>query len=836
MTLGRRLLRFSAPLAIFVVLVLTSSAFFASYNLSRDEMVASLKHNVRTAAETHGDVFRTIQQTSDRAADAMRLRLTQESGGIDVDAEFDRTFPKHADGTRRSAADSFDGGRRGAGYAYGMGAFISGATRLDRERKILLLSAYDVVQKLGEGLVSGIDNFYFYTDDNALIIFAPKREDRLAYYRSTAPADFDFSTSPPVTLVKNNTDPGGRMVCTPLENIISEKNGPKISSGCVAPFMRDRRLEGAWGATLLLDGWMRKATTPADGLPAPFIIDQSGGLIAHQDILPGAKAGKTSDELGAELGTKALARRIADAKAPSGVFHYAPWDAYIAFATFDGPNWRYVVSVPASVIQARALRASLAIALIGLAAMAALGGILIYSAERFVGAPLKLLAAQAGGDGRFRDSPHFADAWRDDEIGALARSFAARDARFAELTFSLERRVAERTQELEEQRMLAEAANLAKSAFLAKMSHEIRTPMNGVLGMAAALSQTALSEPQQRMLKVVTDSGDALMTVLNEILDLSKIEAGKMEIETAPFDLSGLIRSVAALHALKAEEKGLKFDVEGLPTQTKGVIVVGDGGRLRQILNNLLANAVKFTSKGVVLLRVEINEKLEAVTALFEVVDSGPGIDAATQARLFQPFVQADASTTRRFGGTGLGLAIAKALALLMGGELTLESAPGRGATFRLRIGFERAPAGFAEIAAKAPVSLTRKIRALAADDNLTNRLVLKTFLDQGGVEGVYVDSGAAAVEAFKTERFDIVLMDIQMPEMDGVEATRRIRAHEAANGVKRTPVIALTANVMRHQVDDYLAGGLDGAVAKPLRAADLFEAIRRATADADAA
>jgi signal transduction histidine kinase/ActR/RegA family two-component response regulator len=835
MTLGRRLLLFTAPLAILIVLALTATAFFAFFDLNRDQIVASLKHNVRVAAETHGDVFRTTQQTSLKAAEALRLRIERLDPKVDVDAEFDRIFPQQADGTRRSASNSFDGVRWGeAGYAYGMGAFISGATPLDRERKIFFLSVYDVVQKLGEGLVSGIDNFYFFTADNALVMFAPQRADRLEYYRFKAPADFDFSNSPPVQFIKANPDPGGRMLCTPLENVISDKNGPKISSGCLSPFVQEGRLKGAWGTTLLLDGWMRKATTPGDGLPAPFVIDQFGGVVAHQDILPGAKAAKTSDEVAADIGAKALAERIAANKTPSGVFKYAPWDAYIAYATFEGPNWRYVVSVPASVIQAKALQSSLAIALIGLLAMAALGGVLVYATERFLGAPLKLLAAQAGGDGRFRDSPRFAEAWRDDEIGALARSFAARDARFAELTLSLERRVTERTQELEEQRALAESANLAKSAFLAKMSHEIRTPMNGVLGMASALSQTPLSEPQQRMLKVVTDSGDALMTVLNEILDLSKIEAGKMEIETAPFDLSNLIRSVAALHAMKAEEKGLKFDVEGLLGE--GVVVIGDGGRLRQILNNLLANAVKFTDKGSVLLRATVDEKPNAVTALFEVVDTGPGIDAATQTRIFQPFVQADASTTRRYGGTGLGLAIAKALALLMGGELTVESAAGRGATFRLRIGLERAPAGFAEVAARSPTALSRRMCVLAADDNLTNRLVLKTFLDQGGVDGVYVDSGAAAVEAFKSQRFDVVLMDIQMPEMDGVEATRRIREYEAARGAKRTPVLALTANVMRHQVDEYLAQGLDGALAKPLRAPDLFEAIRRCTAEADAA
>ncbi len=835
MTLGRKLLFFTAPLAILVVLALTATAFLGFFDLSRDQMVASLKHNVRTAAETHGDVFRTTQQTSDRASAALRMRLEHWHDAVDVDAEFDRTFPKQADGTRRSAPNSFDGAPRGqSGYSYGMGAFISGETALDRERKILFLSVYDIVQKFGEGLVSGLDNFYFFTPDNALIIFAPNRPDKLEYYRITAPADFDFSDSQPVQFVTRHGDAGGRMLCTPLENVIYDKGGPKISSGCLAVFSKDGRLAGIWGTTLLLDGWMRDATTPRDGLPAPFIIDQFGGVVAHQDILPGSEAGKTSDEVAADLGTKALAARIAAQKTASGVFKYEPWDAYIAYATFGGPNWRYVVSTPASVIQNKALLSSVTIALVGLAAMAALGLILIFAAERFVGAPLKLLAAQAGGEGRFRDSPHFAEAWRDDEIGALARSFAGRDARYAELMLSLERRVAERTRELDEQRALAESANLAKSAFLAKMSHEIRTPMNGVLGMAAALSQTALSEPQQRMLKVVTDSGDALMSVLNEILDISKIEAGKMEIEAAPFDLGALIRSVASLHRLKAEEKGLRFSVEA--PQDAALIVIGDDGRLRQILNNLLSNAIKFTAKGSVTLKVAIQETPQSVTALFDVIDTGPGIDAATQSRLFQPFVQADASTTRRYGGSGLGLAIAKALASLMGAELTLESAPGRGATFRLRIGFQRSPAGFAEHAAQAPAPPSRAVRVLAADDNLTNRLVLKAFLEQGGIGCVLVESGAAAVTAFKAEPFDLVLMDIQMPDMDGVEATRLIRAHETGCGSRRTPIIALTANVMRHQIDDYLAAGLDSALAKPLRAPDLFATIHRYMAKADAA
>lgn len=835
MTLGRRLVLFTAPLAIFVVLALTAAAFLASFDLNRDQIVASLKSNVRIAAETHGDVFRTAQQINGRASEALRLRLAHWDEAADVDAEFDRVFPIQPDGTRRSAPDSFDGApRTGGGFSYGMGAFISGKTPLDRDRKILFLSAYDIVQRFGESLVSGLDNFYFFTPDNALIIFAPNRADRLEFYRVKAPADFDFSQSQPVRFIADHGRLDGSMACTPLENVIYDKDGPRISSGCLSVFARDGGLAGIWGTTLLLDGWMRQATTPGDGLPAPFIIDQFGGVVAHKDILPGAAANTTSDILSDELGTRALSRRIAGQKSASGVFSYEPLGAYVAYATFEGLNWRYVVAMPRSAIQAKAIGSSLTIAMIGLAATAALGIILVFAAERFVGAPLKLLSAQAGGEGRFRDSPHFADAWRDDEIGALARSFAARDARYAELTFSLERRVAERTAELDEQRALAESANLAKSAFLAKMSHEIRTPMNGVLGMASALAHTNLSEPQLRMLKVVTDSGDSLMTILNEILDLSKIEAGRMEIESAPFELAALIRSVGALHAPKAEEKGLKFSIEA--PETASLVLLGDSGRLRQILNNLLANAIKFTSKGSVTLRVSLDVRPNDVAAQFDVTDTGPGIDAATRARLFQPFVQADASTTRSFGGTGLGLAIAKALANLMGGELGLNSAPGGGSTFHLRIDIQRPAAGFIPAAEAVAAPLSRRVRVLAVDDNATNRLVLKSFLEQGGCDSVFVDSGRSAIAAFKSERFDVVLMDIQMPEMDGVEATRLIRAHESAIGAAPTPIIALTANVMRHQIEEYLAAGLDGALPKPLRTAELFDAIRRLTISADAA
>jgi signal transduction histidine kinase/ActR/RegA family two-component response regulator len=374
----------------------------------------------------------------------------------------------------------------------------------------------------------------------------------------------------------------------------------------------------------------------------------------------------------------------------------------------------------------------------------------------------------------------------------------------------------------------ATAASEAKSLFLATMSHEIRTPLNGVLGMAQAMAGDELTAAQRGRLDVVRQSGQSLLTILNDILDLSKIEAGKLEIEQTDFDLTTVAQGAYDIFEAIADDKGIGFSLDVAPGAVGAYR--GDPTRIRQVLCNLISNAVKFTEAGEVRVAVDWAHDRVGGRLRMTVCDTGIGMTPEQTGVLFQKFVQADASTSRRFGGTGLGLAVCGKLIELMEGEISIDSQEGRGSTFTVVLPLERlADHKVAETAsvASAPTGL----RVLAVDDNEVNRLVLKTLLEQFGVETELADTGQRALEAWEAGGWDLVLMDIRMPVMDGVEATAAIRRREAQTGRARTPIIALTADAMSHQVDAFLAQGFDGHVSKPIEIGQLLAAMEAALA-----
>ena len=378
---------------------------------------------------------------------------------------------------------------------------------------------------------------------------------------------------------------------------------------------------------------------------------------------------------------------------------------------------------------------------------------------------------------------------------------------------------------LEEALERAKAANIAKSTFLATMSHEIRTPLNGVLGMAQAMAGDQLSARQRDRLNVIRESGEGLLAILNDVLDLSKIEAGKLDLEDIDFDLEQIARGAYTAFTSIANRKGISFALD-LGNACGGYR--GDPTRLRQILYNLISNALKFTECG----EIRVTALSGPAGLEFRVADTGIGMSEETVARLFTSFGQADASTTRRFGGSGLGLAISLELAELMGGTIRVDSTLGKGSVFCVALPLPRvqlAPQAPGPASSIPEVTRPLELRVLAAEDNAVNQLVLRTLLDQLGIDPVMVENGARAVEAWETGSFDLVLMDVQMPVMDGPTASRTIRDREIATGRSRTPIIALTANVMSHQIAEYRLAGMDGHVAKPIEAGKLFAALQTA-------
>lgn len=403
-----------------------------------------------------------------------------------------------------------------------------------------------------------------------------------------------------------------------------------------------------------------------------------------------------------------------------------------------------------------------------------------------------------------------------DEVARLTRNFNQLLGALQIYDGSLRGMLAEVT----EARDVAEEANRMKSQFLANMGHEVRTPLNGVLGMAQTLLRDPLSPTQRERVEVILNSGQALLCVLNDVLDLSQIESGALKIDAAPFDLEPVIADACAAAVTLAESKGLKFDVVLDPSVQGGWS--GDASRLRQVVFNLVANALKFTAAGEVRVKVGPRQDGEGLSIL--VIDTGIGIAPELMPRLFGKFVQGEAGATRRFGGAGLGLAICRNLVDLMGGDILVDSTLGEGSTFRVDLPLERASLEV-EAADDAAAELGA-MRVLVAEDNETNQRVVRTVLNALGVDPVIVPDGRAAVEAWGRGDFDLVLMDIQMPVRDGLSATRDIRRLEAERGLPPTRIVALTANAMQHQVAEYAAAGMDGLVPKPIMVEKLHAAL----------
>ena len=583
---------------------------------------------------------------------------------------------------------------------------------------------------------------------------------------------------------------------------------------------------------------------------ASFLIDREARVLAMPPqasaILVGraSPAGTQLDPT--ELGDETRALLQAMMRGASGVdrVHGSGEAVLIAYAPVGNTGWSLGTLVQEHTVlrDVRTLDATLErdaskLALdrlvpLGLLTLLIVGSLAVIVAYRFT-KPLRRLAAAAEAFGRGQWDVRF-DVQSTDEVGQLSKTMAATAAQVRDLVNDLERRVAKRTEELQTALEAAEQAKEVRTRFLANMSHEIRTPLNGVIGMASLLEDTDLGSEANHHVEVIHRCAEALLVTINDILDFSKLDAGMLTLEQRGFEPARLLARCASIVEGAAVDQGQTIRVT---TPSFEGSVLGDELRLQQVLINFLSNAIKFSPPGEIALRGEVVvESREQITLRFEVVDHGIGISADAQEHLFTPFTQADETTTRRFGGTGLGLSISKQLVEAMAGTIGVESTPGKGSRFFAEIPFEfagdREPRDSqvttveSDAAPHRDPTQERSLAVLLVEDNPINQKVAGRMLEKSGLAFELAEDGQQAVAAVRQRSFDIVFMDLQMPVMDGLAATRAIRADTE---VHQPWIVALTANALREDREACAAAGMDDFVSKPVRLEHLRAVLERA-------
>ncbi|HXA41191.1 MAG TPA: ATP-binding protein [Phenylobacterium sp.] len=818
-SLSRRFLISVGLMSLIMTVLGTFGAFVVFERELSNRQIGYLTDYVRERSSNVDRQFSNLSTLHQAAGEELQRRMDKLSDA-EVAKLADAYFPLQADGTRRSRDKYFDGVLDNGDYTYGLGALLTSPKTASPQEMRALVAAFRLVSDFGQAARRDYDTLYFFTPDPArLVMYAPDRADRLMYYRHEAPADFSVAKEEMARLTLPQFDPSRATRCTNLQRLVQDTVGKRLSTACLTPAYVNGRYVGAFGSSMELTHFFLSALKNTPSGASPMIVTSKGELIAYPGFTDQTRSPeKTLAAYEKKFALTDIVARAATTGQDNGVIESRDGRQIVAFGRLSGPNWYLLLTYPKANVMASALSSASWVLLIGGIASAIQALAVVLLARSSIVRPVERLAAscEPGADERVDVSDVER---RKDEIGVLAISLRTEREKTEAVLASLEDRVSERTAQLER-------ANTEKSRFLANMSHELRTPLNGVIAISETLAGQQSTPKGRELAELIVASGRLLERVLTDILDFSKIEAGEITLARDDFSMERLVGHIAELHRASALGKGLDF--RWAVTADAVGHYAGDTVRLTQVLSNLLSNAVKFTEAGEVVLEViAFGDEVR-----FQVSDSGIGFDEETGARLFRRFEQADASIRRRFGGTGLGLAISRSLVELMGGRIVVQSTPGQGSVFSVYVPLERLADGESVEGAEAGPELDIVgCRVLVAEDHPTNQKVVELILESVGVIPTIVENGRLALELLKTERFDVVLMDMQMPELDGLSATALLREWERETGAARTPVIMLTANALDDHIRASHDAGADLHLSKPIHAQALIESILNAIA-----
>jgi signal transduction histidine kinase/ActR/RegA family two-component response regulator len=805
-------------------LIMTGLGAFGAFVVFERELsnrqIGYLTDYVRERSSNVDRQFSNLSTLHKAAGEELERRMNHLSDA-DVAKLADSYFPLQADGTRRSRDKYFDGVVNEGDYTYGLGAYLSAGKAATPQEMRALVAAFRLVSDFGQAMRRDYDNFYFFTaQPTRLVMYGPDRPDHLMFYRHEAPANLSIVKEEMAKVTLPELDPSRATRCTNLQRLVQDTVGQRLATACLTPAYVNGRYVGAFGSSMELTHFFLNAVKDTPSGASPLIVTSKGELIAYPGFTDQTKSPeKTLAEYQKKFAlTDLVARAVKDGR-PNGVITSADGRQIVAFGRLNGPNWYLLLTYPQANVVASAARSASWVLLIGGLASLIQALAVVLLARNSIVRPVERLAASC--EVGAAERPDVSDVERrKDEIGVLATSLRTEREKVEAVLASLEDRVSERTAQLER-------ANTEKSRFLANMSHELRTPLNGVIAISETLAGKQTTAKGRELADLIVSSGRLLERVLTDILDFSKIEAGEITLARDEFSMDRLVGGIAELHRASAKSKGLAFRWSVAP-EAEGRYA-GDTVRMTQVLSNLLSNAVKFTESGEVALEVIAARDGEI---RFQVSDTGIGFDKETGARLFRRFEQADASIRRRFGGTGLGLAISRSLAELMGGRIEVSSVPGQGSTFSVSVPLERLEGEAVDDSAdEAPDLDIAGRRVLVAEDHPTNQKVVELILESVGVIPTIVENGQLALDLLKAERFDVVLMDMQMPELDGLSATAMLRDYEREMGLPRTPVIMLTANALDEHIRSSHDAGADLHLSKPIHAQALIESIMTAIA-----